>query len=224
MRSKTIPREMRALARRLPLVSIIENGRPLPYVSVAALHRALGIDAAFCIRLQNWAEEEWAATVLDGTTEDVGPVVQEDGRLVLAHLAILMAVIALTDASLAVCAYLEHAELRHRIISGGALTAIEVAKEYDLTDRRRNCSKHIGDALVDFAARTEGVPRVTTIGPKLHRVRGFPPGLVTAWFKRGGGAELIERERNRPMKPRAPRPEPDYEAAAEMDAQVVELF
>lgn len=196
MRSKTLPPEMCALAQRLPMITVIVQDKATAYVSVAKLHRALGIKEDILAWLYQWAEE-WAASVLAGTAEDVGPVVQEGGRLVLARLAIWMACNSHTDASSAVSAYLERAELRHRIQHDGALTALEVAVEFNLTDRRQNATRRIGDSIVNFAACTADVPRVLTIGPRRRRVRGFPSALLIAWFVRGGGAELIAAEKKR---------------------------
>lgn len=214
MKSQTFPQEMRRLARALPIIPIEEYGENQPFVSVAKLHRLVGCTEEVTTWLNGWvAEHEYCVARGLGAGHYFGydisrPMsVSEDDKDVLVHasLAVTMAMNSLTDAGPAVSDYIIHAERRWRIRSGGALTALEVAEEYDLADRRQNATKHIGDALVDYAARTEDVPRVVTLGKDTYARRGFPAALVKAWHRDGGGAALIEAERARPKKEPAPR-------------------
>jgi len=135
-----------------------------------------------------WAHE-WQALAQRGGEEAIEqPKVIRNGKaLVHARLAELMAVNSLTQAGPVVAAYLRHADLRWRFRVGGTLTALEVAEAYNLTDRRQNATKHLGDSLMDFAARTEGVPRWSR-SARTRACARLPVALVKAWHRHGGGA------------------------------------
>ena len=204
MHSKTFPPEMRALARALPLFLDDEGGNPLLVVSGRALHRALGVRIDLCAWAGAWADE-WRAYASAGRIKDSAPPLRSkvnNDILIRAELALWMALNACTETADDVTAYLRHAERRHRIRTGGLLAAIEIAEEYRLTHRRKNCTRRIGDAILAFIARSGHMPPMGDIGTGGDRVRGFPVRAVEAWHRYGGGADLIARER------RSPRPEP----------------
>jgi hypothetical protein len=216
MKSQTFPKEMRPLARGLPIIEVTEEGEVRPFVSGLALYRLTRRTDGYGAWTLPWWVQEHHAWVRAGLGR---PMVQSDDgldMLIHARLAATMAYNSGTDAGTAVSAYLRHAEMRWRIRTGGALSALEVAEEYDLIDRRSGATKRIGDALVNYAARADDVPRVTTIVTGEGDRRGFPSGLVEAWFRCGGGEELIEEEKMRPPKPRKGRAAAAYLSAREV--------
>lgn len=213
MRSKSLPREMRALARRLPIITVSVNGQPRPFVSSWALHRVLSVYEAVDPWIARWADE-WDSLVAQCRVENIrGDCVQrrEDGsQIILAGLACCMAWSGPPQTRDTAGNYLRVAELRWRILRGLPLLASEVASEFGL-EIGSNVSKRISDSITEFAARTDGVPRVSSYGCHHWTSRSFPVALVKAWHKRGGGAAMIEREHVRERPPKAPkvRPLPD---------------
>nr|WP_314070754.1 hypothetical protein [uncultured Roseococcus sp.] len=206
MKSATLPGNVHALGRQLPLITL--SGTPGPWVSGKELHRLLDVEKNFNSWTNTWAAE-WHSWVGNGWWIDIGEPMRHTAGGDIMIYASLASVIAgdaflanagITDAG-QVSNYLCHAERQWRILNGGLFSASEVADEYHLVDRRTNATRRIGDSLVDFAARRADMPPIGDVGGHSRRKRGFPATLIQAWHREGGGAELIEAERERPKRP-----------------------